>query len=170
MRVGLCWVDVHCRMARPGDAWSWPGSNRLELLETFFKFLIKRACKPDRFPLFSGRREAIEPLPAYTNMSKQVNTTESARSVSKETMERHQEQQATAIGCDEKKTVSGFEYLLILIRAMVKEGIIAPSDLATAAAMAKGMKANNSALRQWLYERAEKADKPSAIASKYLEM
>jgi hypothetical protein len=117
-----------------------------------------------------GRREAIESPSALHNMSKQANNTESARSVSKETMERHQEQQATAIGCDEKKTVSGFEYLLILIRAMVKEGIIAPADLPTAASMAKGMKANNSALRQWLYERADKVDKPSAIASKYLEM
>lgn len=90
--------------------------------------------------------------------------------VSKETMEMHQQEQATAIGCDSKKTVSGFEYLLILIRAMVKEGVIAKADLHRAASMAKGMKANNSALRQWLYERPEAKERISKIAEKYLEM
>ena len=90
--------------------------------------------------------------------------------ISKEQMEIHQVNEAKAIGCDEKKTVSGFEYLLILIRAMVREGIIDKADLPRAIQCAKGMKANNSALRQWLYERSEKADKPSAIAAKYLEM
>ena len=85
-------------------------------------------------------------------------------------MERHQQEQATAIGCDAKKTVSGFEYLLILIRAMVKEGILDRADLPTAASMAKGMKANNSALRQWLYERPEEKTTVSKIAEKYLDM
>lgn len=93
-----------------------------------------------------------------------------AATVSKETMEAHQKTQATAIGCDAKRTVSGFEYLLILLRAMVKEGIIAPADLPKAASMAKGMKANNSALRQWLYERPEEKVAISKIAEKYLEM
>jgi len=111
-------------------------------------------------------------------MSKQNENTPAAqeaaqtesRSVSKETMERHQQEQATAIGCDSKKTVSGFEYLLILIRAMVKEGLIAKADLPIAASMARNMKANNSALRQWLYERPEETAKVSKIAEKYLEM
>ena len=96
--------------------------------------------------------------------------TPAIETVSKETMERHQQEQATAIGCDSKKTVSGFEYLLILIRSMVKEGLIAKDDLPRAASMAKGMKANNSALRQWLYERPEAKEAVSKIASKYLEM
>jgi hypothetical protein len=95
---------------------------------------------------------------------------EIAATVSKETMERHQQEQAKAIGCDEKKTVSGFEYLLILIRAMVKEGIIPAADLPRAASMARGMKANNSALRQWLYERPEEKQAVSKIAEKYLSM
>ena len=95
---------------------------------------------------------------------------ETTATVSRETMERHQQEQATAIGCDSKKTVSGFEYLLILIRAMVKEGIISKADLPKAASMAKGMKANNSALRQWLYERPEEKTTVSKIAEKYLEM
>lgn len=109
-------------------------------------------------------------------MSKEQNNTtpaqEAAQStiVSKEAMEVHQKAEATAIGCDSKKTVSGFEYLLILIRAMVREGIIDKADLPRAASMAKGMKANNSALRQWLYERKEAEAKVSKIAEKYLEM
>lgn len=101
---------------------------------------------------------------------KQTTTQETTAMISKETMEKHQKEQATAIGCDDKKTVSGFEYLLILIRALVKEGIISPADLPRAASAARGMKANNSALRQWLYERPEEVSKPSAIAEKYLNM
>ena len=110
-------------------------------------------------------------------MSKQQNDssatqeTSAPRLVGKETMERHQEEQAKAIGCNESKKVSGFEYLLIFTRALVKEGLLPIEALPTAASMARGMKANNSALRQWLYEREEKAaTKQSAVADKYLNM
>lgn len=112
--------------------------------------------------------------PCATNEMKQEQNTApqeiAATTVSKETMEQHQQTQATAIGCDLKKSVSGFEYLLILIRSMVVEGIISKADLPRAASMARGMKANNSALRQWLYERPEEKQTVSKIAEKYLSM
>ena len=90
--------------------------------------------------------------------------------ISKEAMEKQQEVQSEAIGCKERKAVSGFEYLVIYTRALVALGILPKENLGRALEAAKGMKANNSALRQWLYERSEKTAKTSAIADKYLSM
>ena len=112
------------------------------------------------------------PPPDQNKMSKE-NTAKNETaptSISREAMEYQQTIQATAIGCDERKAISGFEYLVIFSRSLVALGLLPKENLPTALEAAKGMKANNSALRQWLYERSEKAAKTTTIAAKYMEM
>jgi hypothetical protein len=114
-------------------------------------------------------------------MSKQENNTTTAQEaaqstirplVSRETMEEHQRTGATYFGCDDKKAVSGKEYNRILIRALAREKIDLsnPDHIPAAISCADGMKANNSALRQWLYERSEKQEKAVVIPDKYRSM
>lgn len=84
-------------------------------------------------------------------------------------MDTLQRKHATAIECDEKKTVSSFEFRLILIRSLVDLGLMPKENYPAAAMAAKLMRANESALRQHLYEqKTTKAE--SDLSDKYLKM
>lgn len=77
---------------------------------------------------------------------------ETLATIGKEIVEAGQRKHASAIGCDERKAVSGMDYLVIFARIMREHGIIPTDQMSRAIQVAAGMKANNSALRQWLYE------------------
>lgn len=88
---------------------------------------------------------------------------------SKEQGEKMQAQIATELGCDAEKKISGMDYLVIFLRILEAEGVADKAMRQRGVQIAAAMKANNSALRQWLYERSETA-KPSAKLDKYLSM
>lgn len=99
------------------------------------------------------------------NTTTQETTT--AAPISKERMEQHQQAIATFLGCDAEKKISGIDYLMIFVGALQREGIIAPDATPRCYQAARGMKANNSALRQWLYERSEKTERFDSMSDKY---
>lgn len=88
--------------------------------------------------------------------------------ITKARMEELQRTEATAIECDKEKKVSGKDYLVIFIRALIKLDLMPKENYQRAIQAAEGMKANNSALRQWLYETKQAEAKVGEIADRYL--
>ena len=85
----------------------------------------------------------------------------------REQYERDAARIATALGCDETETISGVDYLVIFLFILEEQGVADPSKKALALDVATAAKANNSALRQHLYERKE-VKRTSAKTSKYM--
>lgn len=100
--------------------------------------------------------------------NKQNDETKASAPYSKEQGELDQTKQATALGCDKEKKVSGVDYLVIFLRILEEQGVADPAKRERGVQIALAMKANNSALRQWLYERKEAAAKVSDKAARYL--
>lgn len=112
--------------------------------------------------------------PQLTNkMSKQAQNNNESTPIapySKEQGERDQARFATALGCDAEKKVSGMDYLMIALLILEEQGVADKAQRQRGVEIMAAMKANNSALRQWLYERQEKSEKVSSKANKYLNL
>jgi len=76
---------------------------------------------------------------------------------------------AAALGCDDKKTVSGFELLLMFLMELKRQGVIpADADFKLPVAIAGHFDSNSSAMTKRLYENSGSApiDRISAMAAK----
>jgi hypothetical protein len=85
----------------------------------------------------------------------------------KDQYERDAARIAASLGCDKTETISGVDYLVIYLFILEEQGVADPAMKDLAIQIACAAKANNSALRQHLYQRKEEA-KTSNKANKYL--
>lgn len=104
-----------------------------------------------------------------TPNNKQNETAPEAAIIEKSTMETWQKEIASSLGCDKEKKISGMDYLVIFLIALEKAGVADNAKRKTALSVAAGMKANQSALRQWLYETKAAQTGVSDKAAKYLD-
>lgn len=118
----------------------------------------------------TARHARAETTKQTKQMSTPNNKNEAATiaPIAKEQVEAWQKEIAEQLGCDKEKKISGMDYLVIFLMALERAGVADRGQRKAGLSVAAGMKANASALRQWLYE-TKQAAAVSDKAAKYLD-